>query len=228
MKRREGDLSQVFHALATGAHRLRQTASLQPSSKFLARALVKKLPLEDAKCVIALGPGLQEVTRLVLARLPPDAHVHAIEADDSPAFVRGGRLDDPRLRPLHGTAAEAASLLRHDGCLVGTDAIISSMRLSTMPSASREEVLGAASDVLKPGGRFVQVQYAHARAISFQPGEGLGPFDGEEFLSRWFHDVEARFVALNLPPAFVYTCKRARAIAVAPRRMTHWRLAGAR
>ena len=213
MKRRLNEMSTLLKFFGTGMRRFHQTASLVPSSRFLVRALLEALPLAHARCVVELGPGVGTVTKELLARLPPDAHVHAIELDASLLEEMGRGLHDDRLRAIHGSATDAAALVRHDGCRLGADVVISSLGLSMMPTPMREEVLGAVSDLLLPGGKFVQYQYAHSRAMSFQPGEGFHAFDGPQFLSRWFNEIETSFVTLNVPPAFVYTCSGARALA---------------
>lgn len=203
-----------------GLRQLDRTASLFPSSRFLVREMLAHVPLANARCVVELGPGVGTVTEAILARLPPDAHLHSIELDETLLPTMLQRLPDPRLRAIHGSAVDAAALVQADGCALGAEVVFSSLGLSMMPLAVRTGVLAAATRLLAPDGHFVQYQYVHSRAMSYQPGEGFNAFDGPTFLRRWFEEVEQRFVTLNAPPAFVYTCRRVRATAEqrAPRR----------
>lgn len=206
------ELSLAWQFLSTGLRRFEQTASLVPSSRFLASAMLRGAALDRARCVVELGPGVGTVTQAILAQMPENAHLHVIELDRRLLETTVRNTNDARVRPIHASAADTAMLVRHDGCLLGADAVISSLGLSMMPTALRETILGSVTDELAPGGVFVQYQYLFSRILSRQANEGWHGFDGQAFLGKYFRDVTSTVVWPNLPPAAVYTCRGARAL----------------
>jgi len=60
------------------------------------------VPLEHAHCVVEFGPGTGVITEAILRKLPKDAHLHAIELDGELLETTTRRVNDPRLRPIHG------------------------------------------------------------------------------------------------------------------------------
>src|ERR1700709_1613141 len=79
------------------------TASMFPSSRYLANALTRPIDFRRARTVLELGPGTGAVTNEILKRLRPDATLFAI--DINPTFIDHLRATchDPRLIPLGGS-----------------------------------------------------------------------------------------------------------------------------
>ena len=207
MRRLATDLHAAWQFLRTGLRQIDKTASLLPSSRFLVDAMVAGAPLETAKCVVEFGPGTGAITKAVLDRLPHDAHLHAIELDGELLQGMTKRLHDPRLRPHHGSAADAARLLAEAGCRHRVDVIISSLGFALMSDALRAEILSDTRELLSPDGVFVQYTYPTAKALTYQFEQGWSRFDGRAFLQRHFRQVESRTVLLNVPPAMVHVCR---------------------
>ena len=88
-----------------------QTASFLPSSRFLVDALVQGAALSHAKAVVELGPGTGTVTQALLDAMPADARLFAVEIDGPLLEATARRLPDPRLVPIHGSAADIPKLL---------------------------------------------------------------------------------------------------------------------
>lgn len=199
-------LRSALRFLGHGLTNLQRTAALVPASPALVRAMVDAVPA-DTRCLVELGPGTGAVTRGLLARLGPKAHVHAIELD--PGFVDHLRkhLPDKRLRLTHGTAEETPRLLAADGCTGPTEVVVSSLGVSLMPRELRDRILAAALGVLGERGVFVQYQHLTARLLTWTPDLGLARFDARRWLEREFGRVEERVVLAHLPPAAVLACR---------------------
>lgn len=203
------DLVSAWQFVRAGLRDFDTTASLIPSSRFLVRAMLEDVPLEKATCVVELGPGVGTITEAILERLPPQAHLHAIELNGPLLQVMAKSLPDPRLRPIHGDATRMPELLHECSC-EKADVVFSSLGLSMMSDPVREAVAKGVQEVLTPGGPFVQYTYLHAWLGFWSRQRGWTRFDGWRYFDRLFHEVDSRVVMANVPPAAVFTCRRPR------------------
>ena len=187
----------------------RHTASLVPSSRFLAQALLKPIDFKKARTVVELGSGTGAVTHEILKRLSPQGRLYAMDINAN--FIRHLRLkhaSDERLVPILGSADELNAALSARG-VTAVDAIISSLGLTSMEPAKRNSIVHQATACLAPHGIMTQYQYAHARAnFVHLPGLNVYRFAEKMFLRRFFRTVESRNVLLNIPPAIVFTCRK--------------------
>jgi phospholipid N-methyltransferase len=182
------------------------TASLFPSSRFLASALLKYIDFRRAVRIVELGVGTGPVTSEILRRMRPDASLYAL--DINPVFVTHVRrkLADRRLTPIVGSAEDLGEILRQLGAHP-VDAIISSLGLSTMHDRQRRRIISQAARHLDPAGTLSQFQYLHAGGEpNWFSNVGLKRFSEERFLRQYFRSVVSECVIRNLPPARVFTC----------------------
>ncbi len=183
------------------------TASIFPSSRFLATALLRPIDFSAAQVIVELGIGTGAITKEILRRLNPNAVL--VGLDLNAAFINHVRrkIQDKRFIPLVGQAERLGSLLNRHG-LTRADAIVSSLGLSTMTPAQRTVILKQVAAHLSPEGVLTQYQYLHAGGDSNWPAQlGFGRFKEKEFLKAHFRHVATERVILNLPPARVYTCR---------------------
>jgi phosphatidylethanolamine/phosphatidyl-N-methylethanolamine N-methyltransferase len=206
MNRVLSELKAAWLFMQTGFRQIDKNASLFPSSRFLVEAMVAPVGVEHARCIVELGPGTGALTKVILAKMHPDAHLHAIELDGELLRTTTKLVNDPRLRPHHGSAAEAVKLVRASGC-THSSAIISSLGLALMTDALRANVLSEACELLTPDGIFAQYSYPAARVITYQFKQGFTRFHGRKLLEEYFRDVRSKVVWLNMPSAVVYTCR---------------------
>jgi len=181
-----------------------QTASMFPSSRYLANALTRPIDFRRARTVVELGPGTGAVTNEILKRMRPDAKLFAVDINQTFIDHLSGASQDPRLVPLCGCATDLQSLLAlHD---VGSaDAIVSSLGLTGMDHRTRMSIMRQIGGCLVAHGTMTQYQYAaHLEIAKLR----LGGFNEARFLRRFFSDVSVRGVILNLPPALVFTCRK--------------------
>ncbi|MDO8367197.1 MAG: rRNA adenine N-6-methyltransferase family protein, partial [Saprospiraceae bacterium] len=83
---------------------LRSMGSVAPSSRFLCRAIARKINPDKARVVVELGPGDGVITRYILHRLSHDARLVIFEIN--PVFVEkiNRTFNDPRMTIVHDTA----------------------------------------------------------------------------------------------------------------------------
>jgi phospholipid N-methyltransferase len=179
---------------------MRSTAAVFPSSKYLTRALLSPIDFGRARVVVELGPGTGAVTTEILKRMRPDATLYAI--DNNMNFIRhlSRCCRDSRMIAVHGGAEHLLRELRSRGAY-RADAVVSSLGLTSMESAVRTSIVTQAWTCLKAGGVLTQYQYV--------PNGRVRKFNERSFLYSFFGEVRTEYVLRNLPPACVYSCKRA-------------------
>jgi phospholipid N-methyltransferase len=183
------------------------TASLFPSSRSLASALLRPIDFSKARVIVELGVGTGAITGEILRKLGPNATLIGI--DLNAAFIDHVRekIQDSRFIPILGSAERLGALLHPHG-IHRADAIVSSLGLSVMPAPQRSNIVTQAVAHLTRDGVLTQYQYLHA---GVEPGWasslGLMRFRERDFLLTHFPHVASERVIWNLPPARVFTCR---------------------
>jgi phospholipid N-methyltransferase len=181
--------------------------AIAPSSRFLTQAMLRPLPLENAQVVVEFGPGTGVMTRALLETLPADAKLLAFEINDRFAQHLRSSINDPRLVLIHSPAEALKQELDRYGYRY-VDAVLSSLAMGLMSDLQRDSLLSEISLRLKKKGTFTQYQYLHG--LQFRDRQ-LSKFDMYALLNRYFRSVQRQITWRNLPPAFVFTCRTARA-----------------
>ena len=175
------------------------TGAIAPSSRSLARKMVDWLEFEGTSAVIEYGPGTGVFTEVVLARLPPHCKFFMIEVN--PIFVKILRSRFPGTKIYEGTVKSVRELCDREG-VKEVDCVISGLPWASFPGRMQSDFLEGMMTVLKPGGQFATFAYL----------QGLLLPHGRHFrrkLHEYFCEVSySNTVWMNLPPAFVYRCRR--------------------
>lgn len=136
----------------------KEVASIVPSSRFLTRRVTECGRAERARVVVELGPGTGVLTRPLLARMPADGRLIAIEINTAFAELLRHEFCDPRLSVYEGSAVDIELALAKQG-LQKADLVVSGIPFSTLDAGVGRATLEAAKRVLAPGGRFVAYQF---------------------------------------------------------------------
>ncbi len=193
--------------LSEALRSLSVTASLFPSSRFLASALLRAIDFSAARVIVELGVGTGAITKEILRRLKPNAILLGV--DLNPAFVNhvGRATQDARFIPILGQAERLGTLLTQHG-ISRADAIVSSLGLTGMHPSQRSTIMTQAAAYLTRDGVLTQYQYLHANGEpNWVSSLGLMRFPEKEFLEAHFRHVASERVIWNLPPATVYSCR---------------------
>lgn len=184
------------------------TGWVLPSSRYLARAMLAPLPIESARCVVEFGPGTGVMTQPMLERLAPDARLLAFEVNPRFCDYLRKTLPDPRLEVICDSAERLPEVLTDRG-LGPVDAALSSLGLTVMPEPLRDRILQRLAGAMAPDGVFTQFQYVHCLLAYFQSHNGqLERFTALRLVERYFREVSAEIILLNLLPAIVITGRR--------------------
>jgi phospholipid N-methyltransferase len=183
------------------------TASLFPSSRFLASALLRPIDFSRARVIVELGIGTGAITAEILRRMGRNSVLYGIEIN--PAFISRmeERVYDARFVPILGEAERLGAILGQRG-IRRADAIVSSLGLTSMAHDRRSTIVEQAAAHLAGSGVLTQYQYLPASGRpTWCRVLGLKRFAEERFLRGYFREVQSERVMLNLPPATVYTCR---------------------
>jgi phospholipid N-methyltransferase len=188
----------------------RDTGSLLPSSKFLARALVAELRRPHAPCrILEVGPGTGPVTSQILRHMLPEDRLDAVEVNREFVALLQRRFDQEALfrarrsqvRLIHGPVED----LEGEGVY---DVIVSGLPFNCFPVSLVRQIFRAYKRLLKPGGTLTYFEYVLIRHLQT-------PFVGPHERRRLSHvgrvvgcyirdyQVRRQRILINVPPAIV-------------------------
>lgn len=174
--------------LAAWVKKPRQTASVVPSSRYLARLMVEHINPEDGR-VIELGGGTGVFTRAILGTGLPSEKLEVVEIN--PAFARGLRRHFPHVSVIE-TPAQIVSTATA-GEAGEYQAVISGLPLLAMDRQMHADILSESFRMLRPGGAFIQFTYSLRPPVSREIRDALG-----------LEVVRVGQTVRNFPPATVF------------------------
>ncbi|MGD8376804.1 MAG: methyltransferase domain-containing protein [Acidobacteriota bacterium] len=177
----------------------RRVGAIVPSSSALARRMVEDVAWESVRTAVECGPGTGAFTGAILDRLPDAARLLAVELN--PALAARLQERHPEVRVHSGSIAALPEILReHD--LGPVDVIVSGLPWAAFSAEEQEVLLSRLISCLAPGGRFLT--YAYIQGLLLPSGRRF-----RRLLHRNFPQVRrSPVVWRNIPPAFVYRCRR--------------------
>lgn len=167
----------------------KQVGSVVPSSAKLAKRMTKNI---HSPVVLELGPGTGIFTKEILKKLPKDGILISIELDEVFARHLRNKIPDKRLKICVGDALMLHKFLQENG-IKKVDYVISGLPLGHFKKDLKMKILREVSDCLEDGGTFVQFEYFLA---------------GIRSIRQVFPDTAISFEPINIPPAFVITCRK--------------------
>lgn len=173
--------------------------AVAPSSRSLAAKMLDWIDWPNVRTVVEYGPGTGAFTGQILRRMHAEARFFAIEIN--PAFAATLAQRYPGVRVHQDSVKNVGTLCDREG-FEEVDAVICGLPWAAFSEPDQEDFLSAMTTVLKPGGQFATFAYL----------QGLLLPAGRRFrrkLDRYLSGVKLSTTAwLNLPPAFVYRCRR--------------------
>lgn len=162
--------------------------SIIPSSRRLIDKMLAPVDWDQTRLFVEYGPGVGTITRPILERLGPDAKLIAI--DTNPDFIDylKADIDDPRLIPVLGSAADVEKIIREHG-FTHADYVTSGLPFSTLPPGVGDAIGKATAKVIRPGGAFLVYQ--------FSPKV-------RDFIAPYFERLDRGFEWVNVPPATLF------------------------
>lgn len=192
--------------LRLASHPIR-TGAITESSQELAALITNNANLINVDTVVELGPGQGVFTQLIKRKIKPTTHFFALEID--PYFASKTRQRCPDVEVIEDSAANLKTHLANKG-IDYCDCIISGIPWAGFSETLQLEMVNAIYGSLRPSrlensrkaGEFLTFSYVHALYLPA----------GKKFrlmLEDIFSSVrKTRTVWNNVPPAFVYHCRK--------------------
>jgi phospholipid N-methyltransferase len=209
-----------------------RTAAVAPSSRKLGERMMQGIDFAKASSIVEFGPGSGSITRVIVerierewrgtlvgagagARVPSTAKPFApgvgsasgdkkfLAIEFNPRMAEIVRERFPAVTVVNDSAENVETICEQHGIAPGSlDMVLSGLGWVSFPPALCTKILEATHRVLKPGGEF--------RTFGYHVGlmmPGSHHFRAE--IARLFpHVWRTRGVWANLPPAFVYVCRK--------------------
>lgn len=178
-----------------------QVGAVAPTSEAMAELLTRIVPRSGTPVVVELGPGTGAVTGVIDDRLPPGARHVAVELD--PAMAAFLQRTHPGTDVVEGDAIKLGALLaEHD--VEHADAVVSGLPWSLFDDETQASILTQIAAVIAPDGAFTTFAYRHGLVLP-------AAHRFRRALHETFEEVLiSATVWRNVPPAFVYVCRRPR------------------
>jgi phospholipid N-methyltransferase len=162
--------------------------SIIPSSRVLIEKMLAPVDWENTRLFVEYGPGVGTFTRPLLDLLGPDATLVTVDTNaDFTRYLRDS-IDDPRLVPVTGSAADIEQILQDRG-LGSADYVLSGLPFSTLPPGVGDSIAAATAKVIRPGGAFLVYQFS-PKVL--------------DFIKPHFDPIKRGFEWINVPPATLF------------------------
>ena len=188
------------------------TGAVQPSSRFLARAMTAPLRRRRQACpdaalrIVEMGPGTGAVTRAIASAMGPADYLDCYEINarfaeylrraiaEAPEYATHSERIEVHCRPAQQATAETP-----------VDVVICSVPLNNLTAELTSEIFGTGLRLLKPGGSFTYFEYLmlpRIRQVTASAQE-RARIDAVKAIKQQLseHLASAQLVLLNLPPA---------------------------
>jgi len=186
------------------------TGAILPSSRFLARALVRPLHgPRPAWRILEVGPGTGSVTREIARRMTPADRLDAVEINTRFAELVERRVRQERAFTRCRDQIEIITAAVQD--LLGTgmyDLIVSGLPLNNLSPHEVREIFATYNRLLKPGGTLTFYEYTLVRQLKspfVDRRERRRLFRVGRVMRGYIRDYQIRRerIFINVPPATV-------------------------
>ena len=169
-----------------------KVGAFTPSSNFVVKQILKKLPHHSRTCIVEYGAGDGVITKALLEHMPRDGRLVAIEMN--PRFIASlKKIHDSRLEVIHGDVLKVCRGLSNLN-LPRIDAVISGIPFSFLHSSERHLVAQRTFEELSEHGRFILYQISPLML---------------PYLKRYFKKkIDLSLEVRNFPPYFIMTAEK--------------------
>jgi phospholipid N-methyltransferase len=164
--------------------------ALTPSSRYLASKMLESIDYSNINVIVELGPGTGVFTRRIAKNLPENVFLLVFELNEEFYLQLNEEFNQPNVVIIHDSAEQILKYLK-EFKFENADIVISSLPLANFDEDLRSLLLNKIYESLNEEGKFIQFQYS---------------LQSKKALKSLFQEVKIGFTALNIPPAFVYTC----------------------
>lgn len=162
--------------------------SVTESSKYLVKKMIVPIPFCHNNLIVELGAGNGCITQALLKKLEEQSRMISFELH--PAFFNKIRhLSSEQCTIVNDNALNILNFVDSQS----VDAIVSWLPLANIGTKIKQAIITEVKKSMKEDWLFIQFQYS---------------LYDYKFLKKNFKSVKVQFCALNVPPAFIYICKK--------------------
>ena len=186
MKQHLAERLHFFRAFVTNP---RQVGAVLPTSRWAVRDMLDMADVRSAGLIVELGAGTGVQTGELLSRMGPSARLIAVEIDPRLTRLLQERYSDPRLQVVCDSAENLAPHLAGRRA----DVVVSALPYTSLEPELRRRILDSLPETLADDGTALVIQYS-----PLMLGE----------LRKRFGSVRHRISPRNVPPAFLFACRK--------------------
>ncbi len=166
-----------------------QIGSVTPSSQFLTRSMMKSINWDKVDSIAELGAGNGIFTQSIYKLKRSNCRVVIFEKDDE----MRNRLSHKYSEFDYSDDAQDLLNVLKELDIHEVDCIVSGLPFTLFTKPTRDTIISEVVNSLKPNGLFIAFQYS---------------LHMQKQLKKSFSSVDIKFMPLNMPPAFVYVCRK--------------------
>ena len=170
----------------------KETGAVAPSSKSLTKEIIKNIDFKSSRNIVELGPGLGTFTKAILKRANLTTKLFCFEVNRKFCSYLNKKIIDERFVVINASAEKINHNLKKFN-VKKADCVISGLPFLNFPESKKQAIIREVKNSLNDWGKFILFQYTN----------GLS-----KLLQSYFSKVDRKFIPLNIPPAFVYICKK--------------------
>lgn len=171
---------------------IRNSGTIAPSSKYLIDKMLNNIDFTKNNVIVEYGAGNGRITNELLKRLNNNSVLICFEINTK-FYKHLLTFKDKRLVVIN-ESSENIKKVCNEMNLNDVHHFVSSLPLTNMPDSVSEKIVIESYALLKENGYFLQYQYSLTYLKKFK----------DIFLNRVILNFELR----NIPPAFIYKCKK--------------------
>lgn len=165
------------------------TGSILPSQRILIKRMVDKIP-KKCKCVIEFGAGTGSITKCLSEKLPKECILISFEIN--PDLSKYISIKKENFILINDDAQNLSNYLKKYK-IKSIDGIVSSIPFGNLGKEKTLDFLNNSKNYIKKNGFFIQYQYFLTKL---------------HLMKKVFNKINVSFVPWNIPPAFIYSCKK--------------------
>ncbi|MET2985392.1 class I SAM-dependent methyltransferase [Aureibaculum conchae] len=170
---------------------IKTSGTVAPSSKYLIQKMLKEVDFTKTNVIVEYGPGNGNFTKEILKKLNKDSQLICFEINEK-FFNHLNTFNDSRLTILNESCENIKAVCK-DLNISNIDYFISSLPLTNIPDSITKKILSESYAQLDKTGCFLQYQYS----LTYY-----------KKLKKIYNNVDLDFEIRNIPPAFIYKCKK--------------------
>lgn len=167
----------------------KEVGSVIPSSRFLAMKMIEAVNWDEIKTIAEFGSGTGAITKYIQKSVSSSAQVLLFEMDTN---MRSDLQSTYHHFQCYENSLNLVDIMNRKG-IQHMDCIMSGLPFFNFSNEVREKLLHQITTALKPGGLFVAFQYS---------------LQMKKLLKDTFIIEKIKFTPFNIPPAFVYVCRK--------------------